>query len=153
MYGETEVTPDGLQLIRLNLLVLLDDVSFLFSGRCRPSPCLLVDRGEESALERVAIEDAHLSEDNHAGCRFFGCFVREFAVLERKELVTLAYEVWDQTDQVVVLVLVDITLRAGTAIHKNVFLSRMTMKITIKQHCIVSSTLFRKHFRVINSGM
>lgn len=150
MDGETQVAPDRLELLRLDLLVLLD-VFLLFEGRV--AGLLGVDRGEEGALEGVAVEDAHLPEDDHARGRFFGGFVREFAVGEGEQLVPLTHEVGDQTDQVVVLVLVDITLRASTSVHKNVFLATMTMKITIKQHCIVSGTLFCKHLRVVYGGM
>ncbi len=95
MYGETEVTPDRLQLLGFNLLVFLYVLLF-FDSRAR----LLgsVDRREEGALQGVRVEHAHLSEDNHARCRLFGGFVRERAVWEGKKLVALTHEVGDQTD-------------------------------------------------------
>ena len=102
----------------------------------------VVDCCKKSALKGVAVKNTHLSEDYHSCSRFFGRLICEFAVLKRKELVSLTNKVGNQPNQVVVFVLVDITLWTGAAIHKNVFLTRVAMKIAIEKHGVVSGTLF-----------
>jgi hypothetical protein len=123
--------PDLLQILSLYLQILLN-VSLLLQCRYLRVICRI-----KSALDSIAVEYVEFSEDDHSGCRFFCCFVCKFAIWEGEHLISLTKHVWNESDQIVVLMLVDIILWAGAAIHKHILLPGVTMKITIEQDRLI----------------
>ena len=86
--GQTEVAPDRLQILRLDLLLFL--YFLLLFAACT---WLFVNASEECALKCIAVKNAHLPEDDHARGRFFGCFVCKLTVREGEKFVSLPHKV------------------------------------------------------------
>ena len=77
-------------------------------------------------------------EHDQASSCFFVTLVRKFAVVKREKTVLLSQEIGQNFDQVIVLVLIDLSLTRDTPIHENVTLATVSMHITEKDYLILS---------------
>ena len=62
----------------------------------------------------------------------------------------MSEQVRNQTNEVVVFVLINVRLRASTSIHENISLSAMTMEVTVKKDSMIYCTGFCMHFGVVD---
>lgn len=97
---------------------------------------LWVEGGVESRLKSVAVDDAEVLEHHQTSCCFFVLFVCKLAVAEREETVFLREEVWQDLDEVVVFVLVNLALARDAPIHEYIALATVTMHVTEEHHLV-----------------
>lgn len=113
------------QLTRFQLLCLVGRLPLL-----RHQVLVLgVASSVKSRLKGVGVDDVKLPEHDKTSRGLLVLVVGELAVVEAKQLVLLRQEVWQDLDQVVVLVLVDRILAADASVHEHVSLATMTMHV------------------------
>ena len=130
--GRTKVISDLNKLAWFQLLVILNWLALLTLQIL----VLWIEGSIESRLQRVRIYYSKLLKHHKASCRFLISLVCKFTITEWEETILLREKVWQDFDQVVVLVLIDLILSRDAAIHENVTLTTMTMHVT-EQHNLV----------------
>lgn len=110
---------------------------------------ILVVRRIESGFQSVTVENVEFCEHNQPSRRFLLFFIREFAIVELKELASLAKHIRYHSYEVIVLVIINICLWSLTAIHKDIALSAVPMHIA-KHNDLVFHVRFQYLLRVID---